>query len=134
MQQTEKYKLNLIESSDPFLPEGLNQNTQKIEDAMTAHEAAVDARMDATDQRVAVLEGRKLVYGWYTWTNGSVYPTNHPVQLSFTPRFVVAQCDSSTYFIVDDHVTGNSSLTIIDGGFNLYVAGQSGHCTYLAIL
>lgn len=34
MQQTQKYKLNLIEGSDPFLPDGLNQNPKKIEDVL----------------------------------------------------------------------------------------------------
>ena len=31
MQQTTSRKLSIIESSDPFLPEALNDNTRKIE-------------------------------------------------------------------------------------------------------
>ena len=60
MQQTEKYKLNLIEPSDPFLPEGLNQNAQKIENAMAAHEELVDDQITALAARrylVGTFEG-----------------------------------------------------------------------------
>ena len=49
MQHTEKYKLNLIEPSDPFLPDSLNQNTQKIEDAMAAHGIPSKLYVDYTD-------------------------------------------------------------------------------------
>ena len=44
MQQTEKYKLNLIESSDPFLPDGLNQNTLKLEEVVSQHLEGMDRR------------------------------------------------------------------------------------------
>lgn len=47
MQQTVKHKLNLIESSDPFLPDALNANTRKGEAAMLAHEAAVQGEATA---------------------------------------------------------------------------------------
>ena len=35
MQQTETYKLNLIETSDPFSPQALNENTQKLEEVVS---------------------------------------------------------------------------------------------------
>ena len=44
MQQTETYKLNLIESSDPFLPDALNENTRKIEEVVDGLEQRVQGR------------------------------------------------------------------------------------------
>lgn len=78
MQQTEKYKLNLIESSDPFLPDALNANTQKIEEVVSGH-------LEAMDQRVTVLEGFHFTCGFYTGT-GEVSQT---ISLPFTPRVVI---------------------------------------------
>ena len=56
MQQTEKYKLNLIESSDPFLPDALNANTQRLEEVVSGH-------LEDMDQRVTVLEAKQFAYG-----------------------------------------------------------------------
>jgi len=90
MQQTEKYKLNLIEPSDPFLPDALNRNTQKVEDAMSAHEARMDGQAAALDQRVKVLEGHKIAYGTYKgyYSQGG---DNTPqfISLPFTPRVLL---------------------------------------------
>ena len=41
MQQTEKYKFNLIETSDAFGPEKLNDNAQKLEDALSAQDTQI---------------------------------------------------------------------------------------------
>lgn len=83
MQQTEKYKFNLIEPSDPFLPDGLNENTQKIEDALTAHENTVE-------QRLTVLEGHKVALGSYTGTCRDTTEAEQTkeqfVYLGFRPR------------------------------------------------
>ena len=49
MQQTEKYKFNLIETSDAFSPEALNQNAQKLEDALITHEASVDSALKSQE-------------------------------------------------------------------------------------
>jgi len=68
MQQTQTYKLNLVEPSDPFTPDALNRNTQKIEDAMVIHEGVVDKRMDGLETRIVALEGKKVAVGGYTGT------------------------------------------------------------------
>ena len=136
MQQTEKYKLNLIESSDPFLPEGLNQNTQKIEDAMTAHEAAVEARMDATDQRVTVLEAHKFACGTYTGTNHQVTQT---VQLPFTPKAVFIRMFSAGsgvngLFVLDSNgFTGYDNRgVLVEDGFSVTGELNSGCYNFIA--
>ena len=45
MQQTNKYKFNLIETTDAFSPNPLNDNAKKLEDALITHEAAVDSAL-----------------------------------------------------------------------------------------
>ena len=45
MQQTEKYKFNLIGTSDAFSPDALNDNARKLEDALITHEAVVDSKL-----------------------------------------------------------------------------------------
>ncbi len=54
MQQTEKYKLDLIEDGDPFSHKPLNGNAQKLEDA------AADL-----DRRVIKLENCRILLGTY---------------------------------------------------------------------
>lgn len=84
MQQTEKYKLNLIERDDAFSPDALNQNTQKVENALAAHEAAVEEVTDAIDQRVTVLEGFKFAWGGFNLGTEA----DAVVELDFTPSVV----------------------------------------------
>ena len=82
MQQTEKYKLNLIESSDPFLPEGLNQNTQKIENAMAAHEAKLDGQVSAIVQNLGI-HGHNARIAWGSYTGTGISGQDKPSVFSF---------------------------------------------------
>ena len=49
MQHTDKYKLNLIETSDAFSPDALNENTRKVEDVLAA-QAAAEAASQAAEK------------------------------------------------------------------------------------
>ena len=91
MQQTEKYKLNLIERDDAFSPDALNQNTQKVENALTAHAAAVEEVTDALDARLKVLEVKKLAYGHYAATGKTGQDISLTVNLGFTPEVLYLQ-------------------------------------------
>ena len=120
MQHTETYNLNLIETSDTFSPDPLNQNAQLLEGAVEAEAAARTAADSALSQRVTVLEARRLVAGVFAG-NG----TSQVIQLGFTPRAVLvldkrvgAACQAlavgtdSAYY---DNV--NTAIKIVDGGF-----------------
>jgi len=48
MQQTKTYKLNLIETSDTFSPDPLNENTEKLEAEVSAEAAARSVRRRRT--------------------------------------------------------------------------------------
>ena len=86
MQQTKTYKLNLMETSDTFSPDPLNQNTQMIEDALSAETVRRTAGDTALDSRVTVLEGHKVAVGSYTGA-GEL----QTIQLGFRPRAVIIQ-------------------------------------------
>ena len=108
MQQTTSRKFSIIESSDPFLPEALNDNTRKIEAALDAHEAQTQAAADALDQRVAVLEGHKMACGMYTGdgVEGRIIP------LPFTPKAV----------IVHDYSYNKFAFMAVEGQDSIYAA------------
>ena len=122
MQYTDKYKLNLIETSDAFSPDVLNENTRKVEDVLAAQSAAEatarDAADGALDQRLTVLEGRRLVVGTYT---GNGNKNGMHVELGFTPAVLLV---TGTYYLFA--VTPDSpyipqpmqtALKIEEGGF-----------------
>ena len=54
MQQTTKYHFNIIDPSDDFSPKPLNENAQKLEDALIAHEGAVSAALAAKADKTAL--------------------------------------------------------------------------------
>ena len=114
MQQTEKYKLNLIESSDPFLPDGLNANTQKIEDVLAEK---MEGPMVALDQRVTALEAHRVFVGSYIGTGADQIPRF--VDLGFTPKAVCVGAPDVDNGYAHWSFTGavNSSLEVTEGGF-----------------
>ena len=60
MQQTAKYKFNIIDPSDDFSPKPLNENAQKLEDALIAHEGTVSAALSQHKAETdAALEAHK---------------------------------------------------------------------------
>ena len=121
MQQTEKYKLNLIESSDPFLPDALNTNTQKIEAAMLAHEAAVQAE-------TVILEGKMLKFAYGAAERGSG-EENITVHLPFKPKAVlvdgpVGDMGEGVYLGVEGStLTSAYSVKLLENSFKTSIAG-----------
>lgn len=117
MQQTEKYKLNLIEPSDPFLPKGLNENTQKIEEVLQTH---MEGPVADLENRVTVLEGFRIAYG--------VAPSGQVIHLGFKPlvAFLNDTSNGKSALIVDGGIkTAYLALTddgIIPGFGGMYVA------------
>ena len=129
MQQTEKYKLNLIESSDPFLPDALNENTQKIEEV-------VSGSLGDMDERVKVFEAKKFAYGTCTGVSGGP----NEVQVGFTPIVVIIHYCRGSDGATAMAVTGlpeNTGLDIIEGGFKFDVGSgyniRSGLYSYIAL-
>ena len=117
MQHTDKYKLNLIEISDAFSPDALNENTRKVEDVLAA-QAAAETADGALDQRLTVLEGRRLVVGAYT---GNGDKNGMHVELGFTPAALLFPHNLGMIYVAPDCPYSPSplqiSLQIEEGGF-----------------
>lgn len=138
MQQTETYKLNLIETSDTFSPAPLNENMEKLEAALGGVQAEASAGEEALDQRLTVLEARKFVAGTYT---GDGSGTGQFINLGFTPIAVLVQSSAGTWMAVTS-VSPGKVLTIQGGGFvvgdnnglGVRLNTSNGVYAYLAIL
>ena len=121
MQQTETYKLNLIESSDPFLPDALNENTHKLEEV-------VSEKLGEMDQRVTVLECHHFACGSYK-AGGEA----QTIELGFTPKAVYIYDLRSDHaprchILVTGDTTANIYLHIVEGGF--WHCANNGYTAY----
>ena len=123
MQQTQTYKLNLIESSDPFSPDALNANTQKVEDVLARREAVSDEKLAEMDGRVTVLEGHKFTWGSYHGNGGS----SQTVQIGFTPVAVLVVGTRGGSINLGMSVAAENGsyyqMDLVEGGFRLNRAG-----------
>lgn len=99
MQQTDKYQLNLIETSDTFSPAPLNDNAQKLEAALQSGlggEAAARAAADAAlDARVTVLEQPRIACGKFVGDISS--GNNQDIPLPFQPQVVIVFFRGKSY-------------------------------------
>ena len=108
MQQTQTYKLNLIETSDTFSPAPLNENMEKLEDAISASAADLDSR-------VTVLEGHKIATGTYSGNAPSGNSIWQSIPLGFTPIFVYIQT-----------IGGSVPVSVVSGGRHNYLLIEEG--------
>ena len=90
MQQTQTYKLNLIETSDAFSPSPLNENMEKVEGALAAKTDAADTA--ALEQRVTVLEAHKCYLGSYV--GDGTY--SREIDLGFAPKAILIMNNTTT--------------------------------------
>ena len=137
MNQTPKYKLNLVEPSDAFSHIPLNENMEKVEDALEAarnearaavSSAQTDAKAatDAVSSRVTALEARKIVWGTYTG-NGS--QSTRKISLGFTPSALILRSLSHgsvhVGLVTKGHPLDTGDLVIVDGGFTVNINSTS---------
>lgn len=134
MKQTETYQLNLIEPSDVFSPDPLNQNMERAEAALEAARAEAKAADDALDARIAVLEAHKIIIGAYTGNGVQLrfVDVGHEVQAVFvqsrgmTPHFTVKDHECSPVFYVEGSGfrvgTNNTHTLNTEGRLYYYVA------------
>ena len=138
MQQTNKYKLNLIEKDDTFSPDPLNDNMEKVEGALegvTVHADAGDAaeaqaRADADadlDQRIQVFEAHHVAVGTYTPQKNTV--TN--VDIGFSPSLILIHALGTTDtcgVLMAGYNHPNGKIT--SNGFQVDAAGAGGNINY----
>ena len=135
MQQTNKYKLNLIEKDDTFSPDPLNDNMEKVEGALKAEtgarqaadaaEAQTRADADAAlDRRIQTIEAHKIVFG-------SANNTSTTANLGFTPLLLYVTGMNGAIWIHKDYHP-YSGLYIVEGGF--HHDGAYASCGYVAFV
>lgn len=132
MQQTEKYKFNLIEKDDTFSPDPLNQNMETVEAQLNAVRAEAKAGDAALDQRLATLEARKLVLGMYTG-----YGPSHPINayVGFRPTLLTIHYNTGCLLLTQFKTV--SGITLTDTGFTVNTETWSAANTnyyYVAVL
>ena len=110
MQQTTKYQFKLIEGSDDFSPQPLNDNVEKVEETLTEFEAVLEEVQEA-------MEVLPYVTGSYI---GDGSTTNRTINLGFKPKFVI--------------ITGGSRSTSWDSEqiYRFALVGPSGTSTTMA--
>ena len=127
MQQTSKYQFNLVDATDDFSPEPLNQNAQKTETLIAGLETDL---AEVIDNLGAGNHTCRLAWGTYTGTGtyGASAPTS--VTADFVPVFLlidrVDQMNDKTLVAVrpmpEVQDSGNSyiPLTWLDNGVQWY--------------
>lgn len=134
MQQTEKYQFNLIEPSDVFSPEPLNQNMEKTEEQFTAEAAARQSADGALERRIAVLEAHKVVVGSYTRTSAEGFP--FIVDVGFSPTFITIHSNTGSILLSALGSTLNT-VTFTTTGFRIITenwARENIKYYYIAVL
>lgn len=118
MKQTEKYQFNLVEPSDTFSPDPLNQNMEAVEqalDGLSGRNDDGDARAAALEARLARLEQHRFATGTYKGVGG----TEQTVYVGFTPKCVIIGDPASTMVVISSGEGTSSYARIVSGGFYL---------------
>ena len=123
MQQTQTYKLNLIETSDTFSPAPLNENMEKVEAGISAEAAARQSGDAALAQRVTMLELHKIAVGTYKGTGSEV-----TVNLGFAPELLMVQPGINVPTFAIKPGTAHYQLT--ENGFQTSSAVSNTSTTY----
>ena len=93
MQHTDKYNFNLIETSDPFSPDALNENAEALEAQLAALDAAKAEQTDlsALSARVGALETGRLRYkfGEYTGDGTAGRDVYTRLEFDFKPVLLI---------------------------------------------
>ena len=118
MRKTETYQFNLVEPSDTFSPEPLNQNMEAVEqalDALSGRNDDADAQASALAKRVSTLEQHRFTTGTYKGIGG----TEQTIYVGFTPKCVIIGDPANTMVVIPSGEGTSSYARIVTGGFYL---------------
>ena len=114
MQQTTKYQFKLIEGSDDFSPQPLNDNVEKVEEVLEDMAETVEAVQSTADAAFCPTN-KSYVVGSYMGNNGT-----KTIELGFCPSFLIISGDGGSTSLVGhyqeygDHVGLMSADLIYD--------------------
>ena len=86
MQHTDKYNFNIIEPSDVFGPELLNENTRTLVAQLDAVRNEFADAGSALDGRLGTLETGRLLWTTGTYTGNGNYGASSPTRIEFPFR------------------------------------------------
>ena len=101
MQQTSQYQLNLIEGSDDFLPDPINENMEKLEEVVAGQAQSLTQGLAQMTSGVAQMlamvgsGGQNARIAWGSYTGTGTYGQNRPNSLSFDFYPLVVICGSN---------------------------------------
>ena len=133
MQQTSKYQFNLVDATDDFSPTPLNQNAQKMEDALEALDASVAESLEDMEDTVATLaanvgtagKNARIQWGSYAGNNGYGMQSRNTLTFPFCPVLVVVACQdytngaSSPGVLLRPMTEGHSEIEHMSSSLNL---------------
>ena len=126
MQQNTVIQLDRISKDDKFSPDTLNHNAAQVEAAlntmstmMAAGDAALRTELERVDERVALLEAKKIVAGLYTGDGASA----RIIDLGFTPIALFIQYRGSG-FVAFAVPGGGNGVSIVENGFQVVNNGS----------
>ena len=144
MQQTTKYQFKLIEGSDDFSPQPLNDNVEKMEEVLTELDTAIVVVQSAMDEVADAFTPDNLPYVTGSYT-GDGSTANRTITLGFKPKFVITtgtsrstsyEAEALTRFgLIGPGASGtiagltNTGFVISNGSFQYPQLNVSG-CTY----
>lgn len=124
MQHTKNHKFNLIETTDTFSPEPLNQNMETLEQALgelAGRNDAGDAQTAALAKRITSLEGHHFSIGTFKGETGE-----YTVYLGFTPKCIILGDGTNTIVVIEGTTTNIGSSKVAElRGNALYIYGSS---------
>ena len=106
MQQTTKYQFKLIEGSDDFSPQPLNDNVEKVEEELVALDAAVNTAQSTADTAQAAASMVHYVIGTYTGSNADI-----TINVGFKPGFLIISGIQMSYNTGRDALASYNILT-----------------------
>ena len=125
MQHTNKYNLNIIETTDAFSPEPLNENIRALETLLDAKAAQTD--FAALAGRVGTLETGRLCWKFGTYPGTGGYGTNsrNRMEFDFRPIAIFVYHPSSPTYGGHLWLRGTYLGISCDTGYTSYVVNIS---------
>lgn len=106
MKHTDKFDLNIIETTDAFSPEPLNENTRALEALLAAKAAQAD--FDGLAGRVGTLETGRLFFKLGSYTGNGNYGSDSCNRLEFDFKPIAL-------FIINTQGVGSGGRTWLRG-------------------
>ena len=125
MKQTEKYQLNLIETSDRFLADPINENTQALENALIAHGADETAHSDIRGGVGDHIANKSNPHGVTAAQVGAAASSHNHSAANITSGTLPTSRGGTGNTTVDTTPTSGSTKMVTSGGVYTALSGKA---------